>query len=414
VGCSAAADPTANGELGDPLPSPGQPGVGGAKIEFGGTGGGINIGTAGGQPIDECGSSPTSDQDQDGYAIVDGDCNDCNPTANPGAIEVITDPNDPAAVAVDEDCDGLVDEPHESCDVGLWLHDTDPIHAAHAMEICQLVGPDGKGWGLVNAAYVRASGTPFPVGPNVGLVDSFGPHVQVRKGDRMLALSSGHARAPGQDAAANTDSLFGHGLGMAPPGFPQDVPGCMGAPVINDDIGLQLELRAPTNATGYSFEFTFYSFEFPEYVCTPFNDQFIALVAPPPAGSINGNISFDSKTNPVSVNIAMFDVCEPSSIGQFAQHCAFACPAPPNPYCPLGPFELVSTGFQGEWANNQGGATGWLVTTAPVTGGEQIVIRLAIWDTGDQILDSTVLVDNFAWLADPGSNVTVSTVPVPK
>src|SRR6185503_3207561 len=91
--------------------------------------------------------------------------------------------------------------------------------------------------------------------------------------------------------------------GTAPPGFPQDVPGCTPSPDIFDDVALDLKIRTPKNATGYSFNFKFYSFEFAEWVCTSFNDQFIALVTPAPPGSINGNISFDSKNNPVSVNI---------------------------------------------------------------------------------------------------------------
>jgi hypothetical protein len=45
-------------------------------------------------------------------------------------------------------------------------------------------------------------------------------------------------------------------------------------------------------------------------VCSSYNDQFIALVNPPPDGSIFGNISFDANANLVSVNIAYFDVCD--------------------------------------------------------------------------------------------------------
>jgi hypothetical protein len=60
-------------------------------------------------------------------------------------------------------------------------------------------------------------------------------------------------------------------------------------------------MKSPTNATGYSFLFKIYSSEYPEWVCTSYNDQFIALVEPPPQGVINGNISFDSNHNPVSV-----------------------------------------------------------------------------------------------------------------
>ena len=45
-------------------------------------------------------------------------------------------------------------------------------------------------------------------------------------------------------------------------------------------------------------------------------------------------------------------------------------------------------------------------------GGEEFTIRLAIWDTGDQALDSTALIDNFRWLAT-GGTVTVGTKPIP-
>ena len=110
-----------------------------------------------------------------------------------------------------------------------------------------------------------------------------------------------------------------------------------------------------------------------------FNDQFIALVNPPPVGAINGNISFDSKKNPVSVNIAFFDVCAG---------------------CALGTNELAGTGFD---AWNDAGATSWLETQAPVTGGQELSIRFAIWDTGDQAWDSTVLVDSFQWIANGGT-----------
>jgi hypothetical protein len=53
------------------------------------------------------------------------------------------------------------------------------------------------------------------------------------------------------------------------------------------------------------------------------------------------------------------------------------------------------------------GATAWRTTEAPVTPGKDVTIRFAIWDTGDQNFDSTVLIDDFQWIATPG--VTVST-----
>jgi hypothetical protein len=104
-------------------------------------------------------------------------------------------------------------------------------------------------------------------------------------------------------------------------------------------------------------------------------------------GSVNGNISFDSQHNPVSVNIAFFDVC----LG-----------------CALGVGQLTGTGFD---LLNDSGATSWLKSQAPITGGSVFSIRFAIWDTGDSAFDSTVLIDNFQWIAN-GGTVTVSTDPV--
>jgi hypothetical protein len=96
-------------------------------------------------------------------------------------------------------------------------------------------------------------------------------------------------------------------------------------------------------------------------------------------------------------------------VGTYATNCSStACPQPPNPYCPDGLTFLAGTGFD-VW--NDAGSTGWLTTTAPVTGGDQFTIRLAIWDTQDSSFDSTVMIDNFRWLV--ASNVTVDTAAKP-
>jgi hypothetical protein len=266
------------------------------------------------------------------------------------------------------------------------LDDGDPLQAARAMGLCQQTTVGEPQWGVVNAQYVRANGAPRVPGTEVGILDGFGPNLQVREGERMVALSSGRARLPNQENNCGTYSCNTTGGGAAPAGFPQDVPQCPGSSVIHDDIALELTLRAPTNATGYRFNFDFYSFEYPEWVCTAYNDQFIALVDPPPPGSVDGNISFDAMTNPVSVNIAFFEVCAG---------------------CALGAAELQGTGFD-VW--DDAGATSWLVTTAPIEGGEEFTIRFTIWDTGDAQWDSTVLLDGFEWIAD-GGTVNVGTQP---
>ena len=44
-----------------------------------------------------------------------------------------------------------------------------------------------------------------------------------------------------------------------------------------------------------------------------------------------------------------------------------------------------------------GGSTGWLTTTAPIAPNEDITLRFVIFDEGDGVLDSSVLIDNFQW-----------------
>jgi hypothetical protein len=347
----------------------------------------------------ECNSLPSDDYDGDGYTGNDGDCNDCDPNVSPAAVEVVTDPMDPEAVVADENCNGEEDEVVPACDGGFTLTESDPINAAATIGLCDLAAD--KGQGIVSASWVRANGTAVAApGKHAGVFDTFGTAVTPRAGDRMLALSSGYARVPGDADACGGVSCGDLGLGVAPAGFPQDVPNCDGDDEINDDIGLELVLKAPTNATGLQYEFSFYSHEYPEFICTLFNDQYVAIVDPAPQGSINGNISFDSANNPVSINIALFDVCEPGTS---------------TSPCGLGTADLAGTGFDtwGTGGTSDAGATGWLVTTAPVDPGSEFTVRFAIWDTGDTWYDSTVLIDNFSWIAN-GGTVVVGTEPIPK
>ena len=54
----------------------------------------------------------------------------------------------------------------------------------------------------------------------------------------------------------------------------------------------------------------------------------------------------------------------------------------------------------------QGGATGWLSSSAPIEPEEEFTLQLAIFDTGDGDLDSSVLLDNFRWLAGQTDTTT--------
>lgn len=370
----------------------------------------VGVGVGGGSTGSSgapCNTGDDEDGDNDGWTKAQGDCNDCDPNVNPDAVEVIGDTSDPEYEPADENCNDEIDEPPPVCDQGLALNDTNPMNGAKAIDLCQEAG-SGTNWGVLGASYVRANGTNFPnPGASVGLMPQFGSNIVPQGGSSMLVLSSGYARPAGHAEACGYASCSTHGSGAAPANFPQNVPSCPVGTTINDDVALEVQIQAPSNATGYSFDFAFLSFEFPQFVCTQWNDQFIALVSPPPMGSINGNISFDANNNPVSVNIALFDHCDPSSISNYSG------PNPPNPFCPAGTAFLAGTGFD-SWDSQGAGATGWLVTTAPIDGGENFTVRWAIWDTSDQAFDSTVVVDNFRWTAEPGTTVGTDPVPDPR
>ncbi len=150
----------------------------------------------------------------------------------------------------------------------------------------------------------------------------------------------------------------------------------------------------PTNAKTIHFDINFFSSEYITFVCSPYNDSFVALLdtKAPIDPKYSKNVSFDSKGNPINVNSGFFEVCTPGSAGSKTFPCA------------KGTTELQGTGFWDPARPRENGATSWLETKAPVVPGEVITLQFMIWDTGDHILDSTVLVDNFRWDATGTTN----------
>ena len=381
-------------------------GMGGDDIGFDGG----PAGSGGGPPT--CNSAPNEDKDMDGFTVVDKDCNDCDPNVNPGAIEVIApmDADGGVPEPADEDCDGMVDNVILDCDDGLAVDSNDPMSGAKAVELCKAsTGPNS--WGVVSAKWVMADGTPPVQGPNFdlghGILSAFGPNVNVQGGKRMLGLSSGTARQPTDPGYAPVSGFDKGFTGNSPQGFPKESPACPGTITgqPHDPAGLEVVVKAPTNAHGFSFDFNFFTYEWPNWICSQYNDFFVALLTPIPMGQQDGNISFDSQGNPVSVNNAFLEVC--------------GCPGGPpclaggkNFTCLLGNAGLAGTGFQDQFSDHA--STGWLVTKAPVEPGQQITIRWAVYDSGDGILDSSTLVDNWQWIAEPGTTVGTDVVPTPK
>jgi hypothetical protein len=218
-------------------------------------------------------------------------------------------------------------------------------------------------------------------------------------------LSSGTARAPTDPGYKDVGGYDKQYTGGHPLGFPKESPACPGSitGVLHDGTGVEITLRVPSNAKGFSFDFNFYTYEWPSYVCSQYNDFFVALLAPIPTGQTDGNISYDSQGNPVSVNNAFVDVCGCTA--------GPPCIAGGKTYaCGLGASELTGTGFGLDGGYADHAATSWLKTTAPADPGSEITIRWGVYDSGDGVLDSTTLIDNWQWSAEPGK---VGTAPVP-
>ena len=369
----------------------------------GGGAGGVSISSsASGGP--GCGVSPDDDADGDGFSPAEGDCDDCDPLVGPSSVESATKAGD---LPADEDCDGAIDNVAAPCDAVLAIDDSNPVSAARAVDLCKFsTGPDD--WGVIQAKYALPDGSPalaagikFDLGH--GILSTFGQVVKPQGGERMLSLSSGTARQP-IDPGYQSVNGFDKGYSCNhPQGFPKQSPACpgvtSGAP--RDGIALEVTVRAPANAVGFSFDFNFFTTEWPHYVCTTFNDVFSALLAPAPPGQGDANISFDHQGNVVTVNNVFVEACA----------CAGGppCSAGGKTFpCPLGAQSLMGTGFENDGVSTHA-STHWLTTTAPIEPGTQLTIRWTVHDSGDAILDTTTLVDRWQWITgnNPPEVVTV-------
>jgi len=290
-----------------------------------------------------------------------------------------------------------------------------------AMGICQ--ASDSTHWGIVSATYTNGHSQTGPGSMNFeqqhGTLGTFGSVITPREGSLLGVLSSGSATIQDTDNGPDPSvvgefkgekngmqgpapislggSAKGNG-GDVPAGFPKTSPGCASLSMeVNDVIDVKASIKVPANAKGFSFDFDFWSGEWPDYVCTTFNDSFIAyLTSAAFNGGVPDNISFDTKGNTISVDNNFFQSCTPST----QTGCEGGTKATAT--CSLGAGELAGTGFGDtgtfcKTTSTSGGATSWLTSTAPITPGETISIEFLIWDTGDESYDSSVLLDNWTW-----------------
>jgi hypothetical protein len=147
---------------------------------------------------------------------------------------------------------------------------------------------------------------------------------------------------------------------------------------------LRVGLNVPQQANCLTFDFQFYSDEFPEWVNTAYNDAFIAELdnstwtTAGSAISAPDNFAFDPSGDVISIN----------STGNTAMNAANA----------------TGTTYDG--------ATPLLSASTQVTPGAH-TLYLSIFDQGDQIYDSAVFLDNLVvgFVANPEQNCKPGAVP---
>jgi hypothetical protein len=372
------------------------------------------------------------DADGDGFRIADGDCNDTNPLVSPAAFDFIGN-------GLDDDCDGTIDTPRGSCDTGLPSNASAAASYASALDLCRTAVEDPpaneRTWGVIQSELTLADGTGTPSPFSHSIRSTFGSNNGPRFGSALAVISTGRAAATGQTdpdhfpfqvgtsqhgdtSALPADWLAAHG------GEPPLAPGCptaQGRFDAYDSTTLRLRIRVPSNARSFRLAAKHFNADYPEAVCSPFNDSFLVLLdssfAETPANPTDGNLAvvdgIGVGANLVRGSSGLFQDCVngPTGCSSFAVAGEYAGCVGTDPL--LGTsyesfFPLGSAGEPGYCSPSEitGGATAWLGIRGNVVPGETIELRIILWDVGDAGWDSTVLLDDFRWFPteiDPGT-----------
>jgi len=309
------------------------------------------------------------------------------------------------------------------CDASLASNSAVAAEYAAALDVCQTTTESAHSAGLISASFTLADNTGTPAAISHSIRPAFGTNNVPRYGSALVVLSTGAAAAPAQTNPSFVAFQEGanNGKQSLPPSdwftahnntYPAP-PGCPAASGIAtvDPVMLTLRLRVPSNARSFSLDANLFIADFPEFICSSFNDFFVALLdssfAGNPANPADKNlanyIGFPLNASLAYANTGLFTQCVNGPIG-----CEQGAIAGTITTC-TGTTGLVGTGMDtadttcNPGGGMVGGGTGWLVMRGNVVPGETIQLRLAIWDIGDFRYDSLILLDHLRWSY---SNVT--------
>lgn len=185
---------------------------------------------------------------------------------------------------------------------------------------------------------------------------------------------------------------------------------------MRDVVELRLVLRAPPQARAIRFQYIFFSAEYDEYVGSPYNDKFYAILE---AGSTNGGkpmvINFAQCRDPDTQIDFQGAACSHSTgnccyiaVNSALSECCWA------DNCPAGPAttDISGTGYScalndASDSAHSGSSTGWLTTAWPVQPGELVALTFHLHDTQDSGADSQVLLDAVQFLREPDQGTYV-------
>lgn len=352
------------------------------------------------------------DDDGDGWTVCDHDCNDHDSLINPCAFDT-SDPTDPVGHdGIDNDCDGHIDNLITCENKNAVGHDANAVDYANAADLCDNpLCPR-----LVNQKaiwYGPSPSTARRVTSHMGSQGEFNP----RQGSIMAFLSSGtaddHSDTTSSATCPGTDFNTTFTNPMPLPANQNTNPCGTGVDEstvpVHDYTELRMTVKAPINAGSFSFDFAFFSEEYPVYVCQGYNDTFLAIQWSQqyPQGD---QIAYDANGHRINVNNAFFQDCN-SAVSGWGYGYTHACNANSltllngtNYEVPLGPS--VAPPSQCNQMHASGG-TDWLTTTSPVNPGETFTLSWIVFDENDGILDSSVILDHFRWHSTTlGSPVT--------
>ncbi|MEZ4643999.1 MAG: choice-of-anchor L domain-containing protein [Chloroflexota bacterium] len=145
--------------------------------------------------------------------------------------------------------------------------------------------------------------------------------------------------------------------------------------VDEDLVQLDLMLNPPAGALCASFDFAFYSEEFPEFVDSPYNDTFTAELGGTDLEVVLITSTFE------------YEVIAPLNFAFGTQHEIIAVNSA------FGVGDITNSTYDG--------VTPLLRASTPIESGAPVNIVFSVQDLGDSIYDSAVFLDNFFWSSDP-------------